>query len=56
MSGGFFDKDDMNTVRIIENNIKLGFVAFTSSLNGLSLNAKSSLKIGTTEDEAQIKK
>lgn len=57
VSGGFFDKDDMNTVRIIEkNNIKLGFVAFTSSLNGLSLNAKSSLKIGTTEDEAQIKK
>ena len=57
VSGAFFDKDDMDTVRIIEkNSIKLGFVAFTSSLNGLTLPEKSKLQIGRANDEAQLEK
>ena len=57
VSGAFFDKEDMNTVRIIEKNgIKLGFVAFTSSLNGLSLPEKSNLQIGHANNEAQLEK
>lgn len=57
VSGAFFNEEDMNTVRIIEkNNIKLGFVSFTSSLNGLSLPEKSNLKIGYANDEIQLEK
>lgn len=57
VSGAFFDENDMNTVRIIEkNSIKLGFVSFTSSLNGLSLPGKSKLKIGYVNDEIQLEK
>ncbi|MBO6101542.1 MAG: CapA family protein [Spirochaetaceae bacterium] len=57
VSGAFFDKEDMDTVRIIEkNSIKLGFVAFTSSLNGLTLPEKSKLQIGLANNEAQLEK
>lgn len=57
VSGAFLDKNDMNTVRVIEkNDIKLGFVSFTSSLNGLTLPAKSQLQIGFASDEKQLKK
>ena len=57
VSGAFFDKNDMNTVRIVEKNgIKLGFLAFASSLNGLTLPANSSLEIAHASDEAQLEK
>lgn len=57
VSGAFFDEEDMNTIRVIEKNgIKLGFLAFASSLNGLTLPVQSSLQIAYASDEAQLEK
>ena len=57
VSGAFLDESDMNTIRVIERNgIKLGFLAFATSLNGLTLPVDSSLQIAHSSDEAQLEK
>ncbi len=54
--GAYHNAEDRSNIRVIEKNgVKISFLCYTESLNGLSLSGKTDLEIGRTQDMELIK-